>query len=89
MLNTLKRQERVNREWVMALRGVSPAQEAEVLKVCKRCYAFGYHGSWHLKRPDYLQGYDKNEKVSVRLTQCPDCEEIVMNNYLRVIGLMH
>jgi hypothetical protein len=89
MLNTLKKQERVNREWVMGLRTYNPIHQTEILKVCRRCYSFGYHGSWHLKRPEYLKGYDKNEKVTVRFTQCPDCEEVVMNNYLSVIGLMH
>lgn len=44
------------------------------LKMCKKCYTFYYKNSWHIDRPEQLEG-DTEPIVFVRFTECPACLE--------------
>ncbi len=53
----------------------------EILKMCRKCYSFGYDGGWHFERPKFLQERDMDEKISVQFSQCPACVEETLAMY--------
>jgi len=49
--------------------------DGEILKMCRKCYSFGYAGGWHFERPEYLSTKDMDEEISIQFSQCPACLE--------------
>ena len=45
------------------------------LTMCKKCYAFYYKRDWHFDAPESIRSEDAGE-ISVRLTECPACNEM-------------
>ncbi len=71
MLKNMKTLENV---WALRKnKKLSPDSGLRTITMCKRCYTFYYHHSWHFEMPAELQGLDKNDNVAVRFKECPAC----------------
>lgn len=53
----------------------------KTLRVCRECYTFYYKNSWHFEKPDDVESYRKNSRVSIDFTQCPACLEQELATY--------
>ncbi len=77
----LKKLLKVKKDWIQGMKNYQVRDDAEVLVMCRKCYAFKYENGWHFERPSYLIEKDADEKISVKFSQCPACIEEALAVY--------
>ncbi len=82
----IKKLMKTKNEWASGIKNYQLRREvlkrdAGVLEMCRKCFAFKYENNWHFERPTYLEKSDAEEKITVRLSQCPACIEEALSMY--------